>query len=123
MVPSVYAANAHWSRLAAWLFRGSASITAHHLPHPPASSRLDHIVHSFLLFLLRQVGSQHMMPTGKLTVFHGLRPPPIGLQAYVERVAKFTKCSPVCFVMALVYMDLLAQVRDTRGRLGRGRTA
>ncbi|PNW87325.1 hypothetical protein CHLRE_02g118050v5 [Chlamydomonas reinhardtii] len=60
-------------------------------------------------FTTSTVGSQHMMPTGKLTVFHGLRPPPIGLQAYVERVAKFTKCSPVCFVMALVYMDLLAQ--------------
>ncbi|EFJ42348.1 cyclin [Volvox carteri f. nagariensis] len=55
------------------------------------------------------VGSQHMMPTGKLTVFHGLRPPPIGLQAYVERVAKYTKCSPVCFVMSMVYMDLLGQ--------------
>ncbi|KAG2452957.1 hypothetical protein HYH02_002294 [Chlamydomonas schloesseri] len=60
-------------------------------------------------FTTSTVGSQHMMPTGKLTVFHGLRPPPIGLQAYVERVAKFTKCSPVCFIMALVYMDLLAQ--------------
>ncbi|GLC46058.1 hypothetical protein PLESTM_001820500 [Pleodorina starrii] len=55
------------------------------------------------------VGSQHMMPTGKLTVFHGLRPPPIGLPAYVERVAKYTKCSPVCFIMSLVYMDLLGQ--------------
>lgn len=57
-----------------------------------------------------QVGSQHMLPTGRLTVFHGLRPPPIGLQAYLERVAKYTKCSPVCFIMALTYMDTLAQV-------------
>ncbi|KXZ50651.1 CYCU1 protein [Gonium pectorale] len=60
-------------------------------------------------FTSSTVGSQHMMPTGKLTVFHGLRPPPIGLQAYLERVAKYTKCSPVCFIMALVYMDHLAQ--------------
>lgn len=55
------------------------------------------------------VGSQHMLPTGKLTVFHGIRPPPISLQAYLERLAKYTKCSPVCFVISLYYMDQLAQ--------------
>ncbi|KAG2483924.1 hypothetical protein HYH03_017245 [Edaphochlamys debaryana] len=60
-------------------------------------------------FTSSTVGSQHMMPTGKLTVFHGLRPPPIALQSYLERVAKYTKCSPMCFVMALFYMDLLGQ--------------
>lgn len=46
----------------------------------------------------------------RLTVFHGLRAPPIELLPYLERVAKYTKCSPVCFVMALSYMDQLAVV-------------
>lgn len=43
----------------------------------------------------------------RLTVFHGLRPPPISVEAYLERIAKYTKCSPVCFIMALSYMDVL----------------
>jgi hypothetical protein len=42
-------------------------------------------------------------------VFHGLRAPPISIEAYVERLAKYTKCSPICFVFALNFMSTLAR--------------
>lgn len=42
--------------------------------------------------------------------FHGMRSPPIGIGAYMERIAKYAKCSPVCFVMAEAYMERLAEV-------------
>lgn len=45
----------------------------------------------------------------RLTLFHGLRPPPISVSAYVERIAKYSKCSPVCFVLALMYLQRAAR--------------
>lgn len=35
--------------------------------------------------------------------------PPISLDAYCERVAKYTKCSSMCFVTALIYMTRIAK--------------
>lgn len=58
------------------------------------------------------LGCQRALSQGRLTPFHGLRPPPISIDAYIDRIAKYTKCSPVCFVMALVYIDLLSQRDD-----------
>ncbi|KAJ3676296.1 hypothetical protein LUZ60_003708 [Juncus effusus] len=40
-----------------------------------------------------------------LTVFHGLKAPNLGIQRYLERIYKYAKCSPSCFVLGLVYMD------------------
>lgn len=45
----------------------------------------------------------------QLTVFHGLRAPPISIEAYLVRIAKYAKCSPACFVHSLVHMLKLAQ--------------
>lgn len=42
-----------------------------------------------------------------LTLFHGLRAPNIGVQKYLERIYKYTNCSPSCFVVAYTYMDRL----------------
>jgi hypothetical protein len=50
-----------------------------------------------------------MGDAGRLTVFHGLRAPPISIDAYVERLAMYTKCSPICFVFALDFMATLAR--------------
>ena len=47
-----------------------------------------------------------------LTCFRGRRCPPISIQAYIERIAKYSKCSPVCFVMAWAYLKRIsAKVR------------
>ncbi|KAI5064829.1 hypothetical protein GOP47_0019524 [Adiantum capillus-veneris] len=43
----------------------------------------------------------------KLTLFHGLRAPNIGVHKYLERIYKYTNCSPSCFVVAYAYMDRL----------------
>jgi hypothetical protein len=49
------------------------------------------------------------LDAGRLTVFHGLRAPPISIEAYVERLAKYSKCSPICFLFALNFMSALAR--------------
>ena len=43
-------------------------------------------------------------------MFHGKRVPPISLPAYLERIAKYTKVSPACFVVAVIYMDAVCLV-------------
>lgn len=45
----------------------------------------------------------------QLTVFHGLRAPPISIEAYLVRIAKYAKCSPACFAHSMVHMLKLAQ--------------
>lgn len=45
-------------------------------------------------------------------MFHGLRAPPISIEAYLVRIAKYAKCSPACFAHSMVHMLKLAQ-QDT----------
>ncbi|ERN12729.1 cyclin-U1-1 [Amborella trichopoda] len=42
-----------------------------------------------------------------LAVFHGVRAPSISIPKYLERIYKYTNCSPSCFVVGYVYMDRL----------------
>ncbi|MQL84330.1 hypothetical protein Taro_016822 [Colocasia esculenta] len=44
-----------------------------------------------------------------VTVFHGLRAPNLSIRRYIERIFKYSKCSPSCFVLAQVYMDRFLQ--------------
>merc|ERR1719384_645936 len=44
-----------------------------------------------------------------MSKFHALRPPPISIQDYLERIAKYSCCSEECFVLALIYIDRLIQ--------------
>jgi len=45
----------------------------------------------------------------RMSKFHALRPPPISIQDYLERIAKYSCCSEECFVLALIYIDRLIQ--------------
>lgn len=48
-------------------------------------------------------------PLGKsLNAFHGVRAPNISIPNYLERIYKYTNCSPSCFVLGYVYIDRLA---------------
>eukprot|EP00798_Chlamydomonas_sp_ICE-L_P003113 gene3113-13123_t len=47
--------------------------------------------------------------SGRETAFHGLRSPPMSLDKYILRINKSVGCSPVCFVNALAYIDMLTQ--------------
>ncbi|XP_075522055.1 cyclin-U1-1-like [Primulina tabacum] len=40
-----------------------------------------------------------------LSSFHGVRQPGISLEKYIERIYKYTSCSPSCFVVGFVYID------------------
>ena len=50
--------------------------------------------------------------TPRASAFHGHRPPPISIAAYLFRISKYAKCSPVCFAMAFSYLNRVAQVRN-----------
>ncbi|KAK9845185.1 hypothetical protein WJX84_003483 [Apatococcus fuscideae] len=47
--------------------------------------------------------------TKRQSCFHGVNPPAIGMQAYLSRISQHSKSSPICLVMALVYIKRLAQ--------------
>ncbi|KAF1859223.1 hypothetical protein Lal_00009807 [Lupinus albus] len=48
------------------------------------------------------------MRIGKsLNAFHGVRAPNISIPKYLERIYKYTNCSPSCFVVGYVYIDRL----------------
>lgn len=40
-----------------------------------------------------------------LTAFHGSRAPALTIKEYIDRIFKYSSCSPSCFVVAHVYMD------------------
>ena len=44
-----------------------------------------------------------------VTKFHALRPPSIGVHAYLMRIGKYASCSTSCFILSLVYIDRLIQ--------------
>jgi len=50
-----------------------------------------------------------MSDPGQLTKFHALKPPGIGVEAYLDRVHKYASCSNECFILALIYVDRLIE--------------
>ncbi|KAL8143134.1 hypothetical protein V2J09_016166 [Rumex salicifolius] len=49
-----------------------------------------------------------------MTVFHGLKAPPVSIQQYIERIFKYAGCSPSCFVVAYIYVDRYLQSTDAQ---------
>ncbi|KAI3678927.1 hypothetical protein L6452_38231 [Arctium lappa] len=47
-----------------------------------------------------------------ITVFHGSRAPTLTIQQYVDRIFKYSRCSPSCFVVAYVYIDRFIRTRN-----------
>ena len=45
-------------------------------------------------------------------VFFNASRPHISLHNYVQRIAKHFKCSPSCFVVALIYIDRIVNSKD-----------
>lgn len=56
---------------------------------------------------IEALGGPDMAPPPVLTVFHGMRAPPITLEAYLLRIAKYAHCSPACFAAAFMYVSRL----------------
>ena len=63
-----------------------------------------------LLLLLAATPIVWLQAVDKPTCFHCAQAPPISIRAYIQRIAKHSKCSPVCFIMAWSYLKRLAQV-------------
>ncbi|KAJ8543165.1 hypothetical protein K7X08_005688 [Anisodus acutangulus] len=40
-----------------------------------------------------------------ITIFHGSRAPSLGIEQYLDRIFKYSCCSPSCFVVAHIYME------------------
>ena len=53
------------------------------------------------------------LDSNSITKFHALKPPPITVREYLERVAKYSGCSGECFVLALIYIDRIIQNNET----------
>lgn len=97
------------------------------LPPPGAGARSTLCLHTHLLThthnmhnrKTRNARQQDADAAGlvpSLTVFHGLRAPPISVEAYLVRIAKYARCSPACFVQALALVLRLAR-RDAAHRV------
>ncbi|KAL2942108.1 Cyclin-P3-1 [Bienertia sinuspersici] len=46
------------------------------------------------------------------TIFHGTKAPTLNIRQYIERIFKYSKCSPSCFVVAYIYMDKFIQATN-----------
>lgn len=44
-----------------------------------------------------------------VTIFHGLRAPTLSIRHYIDRIFKYSGCSPSCFVVAHIYVDRFLQ--------------
>ncbi|KAI4349514.1 hypothetical protein L6164_010095 [Bauhinia variegata] len=49
-----------------------------------------------------------------VTVFHGLRAPGLSIRKYIDRIFKYSACSPSCFVVAYIYVDRLLQRSEVK---------
>lgn len=51
-----------------------------------------------------------LQDTSKSSMFFGSQKTPISIEEYIKRIALHSKCSPICFIGAYVYLQRLSQV-------------
>ncbi|KAL3517572.1 hypothetical protein ACH5RR_020161 [Cinchona calisaya] len=44
-----------------------------------------------------------------ITIFHGSKAPSLGIGQYIDRIFKYSCCSPSCFIVAHIYMERFIQ--------------
>ncbi|KAG2697120.1 hypothetical protein I3760_07G091000 [Carya illinoinensis] len=49
-----------------------------------------------------------------VTIFHGLRAPTLSIRHYIDRIFKYSACSPSCFVVAHIYIDRFLQSTEVQ---------
>ena len=64
----------------------------------------------FLIFLPFFSDQLHLQDKCKSSIFFGNRKTTISIKEYVKRIALHSKCSPICFIGAYVYLQRLNQV-------------
>ncbi|KAG6429146.1 hypothetical protein SASPL_107186 [Salvia splendens] len=65
------------------------------------------------VILDKTVDENEMLVTSEakdvITVFHGTRAPSLSIQQYIDRIFRYSNCSPSCFVIAHIYLDRFIQ--------------
>ncbi|CAL0310345.1 unnamed protein product [Lupinus luteus] len=49
-----------------------------------------------------------------VTMFHGLRAPTLSIRKYIDRIFKYSGCSPSCFVVGHIYIDRFIQHTEVK---------
>uniref|UniRef100_A0A7S0WBJ7 Cyclin n=1 Tax=Hemiselmis tepida TaxID=464990 RepID=A0A7S0WBJ7_9CRYP len=82
-----------------------------HPPHDDGGNDFEFDV--VLEWLERECPANDVLTAGQpipCTVFHGQRVPDITYRGYLERVRTFSGCSPCCLVVAVSYLERLAEL-------------
>ena len=58
------------------------------------------------------IESNHMKDV--VTLFHGLRVPTLSVSDYIDRIFKYSGCSPSCFVVGHIYVDRFLQHTEAK---------
>ncbi|KAK6918898.1 Cyclin PHO80-like [Dillenia turbinata] len=75
---------------------------------PRVLTVIAHVLQKLVARNDRLVAGLSCVAGGKsLNGFHGVRAPSISIPRYLERIYKYTSCSPSCFVVGFVYIDRL----------------
>ena len=59
-----------------------------------------------------QLCSQSHVGHQLITKFQSSYPPEVSIHAYLERIKKYAGCSDSCFVVALIYIDRMIEIRN-----------
>jgi len=64
------------------------------------------------MFELRRRKQTHPDHLQEVTKFQSSYPPDVSILSYLERIRKYAHCSDSCFVVALIYIDRLIEMRN-----------
>ncbi|KAJ9543309.1 hypothetical protein OSB04_023016 [Centaurea solstitialis] len=71
----------------------------------PGNPKVLSCISSLLQKLVEKNETSLQTEDDQITVFHGSRAPTLTVQQYVDRIYKYSRCSPSCFVVAYIYID------------------
>lgn len=87
----------------------SLLLHTHTMPHdqapPPVHTDAVTLVQLTVAALQQRCAVQRHLEASYQTQFHSSRTPSISMWDYVRRIAKYSGCSPECFIIALLLMD------------------
>jgi hypothetical protein len=82
-------------------------ISEHTLDCTPSERVIVPVVSRVLTQLLQKNDELPLENKAEGTIFHARKPPSVSVEKYLERLAKYSPCSPQCFIVALIYIDRL----------------
>ncbi|CAI9107838.1 OLC1v1007307C1 [Oldenlandia corymbosa var. corymbosa] len=79
------------------------------------TSEIPRVLSYISLFLERSIQkNERYLETTQtkdiMTIFHGTKAPPLSIGQYIDRIFKYSYCSPSCFVVAHIYVERFIQL-------------